>query len=197
MALYHCPFCPFGDDDSNFLMQHVGLVHPENDDSPFLVKDEPEKQRKSMETHGEGSAPKAASSGDGYIECECGEIVLLAEFSSHSDLHLAEGMAFQESEKTDLISDTTIISRDQSPYPNDGPLAGGHSDAKSSANGHLSAAHSSSPKRRSVPQKHPYSIRDWANVLLGNGPPPKPKTSKDRRRHKDAKRLGVRPKPTV
>ena len=70
MDFYHCPFCPFSDNDSSFLMNHVGLSHPETDDSPFIAKDD-------MEDHiprNDGwTGARGAPSDRGYIECECGE----------------------------------------------------------------------------------------------------------------------------
>lgn len=72
MAFYQCPFCPFSDDDSSFLINHVGLLHPETEESPFLVKDDVETmrtRRSSLEVAGARGVP----SGEDYIECECGE----------------------------------------------------------------------------------------------------------------------------
>ena len=72
MVFYHCPFCPFSNDDSSFLIQHVGLSHPETDESPFLVKDDGEDTQGGCGSPGmEGT--KGISSDGGYIECECGE----------------------------------------------------------------------------------------------------------------------------
>ena len=70
MAFYHCPFCPFSDNDSSFLINHVGLSHPETDDSPFVAKDDVEEG--SPRNDGWTGARDAPSDG-GYIECECGE----------------------------------------------------------------------------------------------------------------------------
>lgn len=70
MALYHCPFCPFGDDDSQFLIQHVGLLHPESDDSPFIVKEGGKPKRSSAASAKESDPPRVAAAEDGYIECE-------------------------------------------------------------------------------------------------------------------------------
>lgn len=170
-------------------MQHVELVHPETGDSPFVVKDEGEK-RKSVDRVGEGAGSRGATAGDGYIECECGETVLLSDFSSHSDLHLAEGMAFEEAEKAGLNSDTTILSREQSYYSDADTLASKRStDASSYSSNHSSPGSNPRSRSRGAIHKHPYSIKDWANVLLGSSPPPRPKTTKARR--KSTKRLGV------
>ncbi len=170
-------------------MQHVGLVHPETGDSPFVVEDEGQKRR-SMDSVREGARSRGATSGDGYIECECGETVLLSDFSSHSDLHLAEGMAFEEAEKAGLNSDTTILSREQSYHSDADTLASKRStDASSYSTDHSSLGSNPRSRSRGAVHKHPYSIKDWANVLLGSSPPPRSKTTKARR--KSTKRLGV------
>lgn len=74
MALYHCPFCPFSDDDSSFLINHVGISHAETEESPFIAKDYAENAQscrisEELATAGARGAP----SDGGYIECECGE----------------------------------------------------------------------------------------------------------------------------
>lgn len=71
MAFYHCPFCSFSDNDSSFLINHVGLSHPETDDSPFIAKDDVE-ENTPRSNDGWTGARDAPSDG-GYIECECGE----------------------------------------------------------------------------------------------------------------------------
>lgn len=116
-----------------------------------------------------------------------GETILLAEFSSHSDLHLAERMALEQAGKTDYDVDTVILSRDDSSLPESRPIRapctmnprGGRSGPETS----LSQA------AQSPPHRHPYSIKEWANVLLGTAPPLRPKASSRTRR--SAKRLGV------
>ena len=73
MALHHCPFCPFSDYDSSFLIQHVELSHPEDDDSPFTLKHDTERNL-AGEIAGELVGVKGApSDGASFIECECGE----------------------------------------------------------------------------------------------------------------------------
>ena len=65
-----CPFCPFEDPDEYFLIQHVETIHPENDDSPFVVKDSPRQEPLS------GPASSQGKSVDDYIECLCREFCL-------------------------------------------------------------------------------------------------------------------------
>lgn len=189
-TFYNCPFCAFGDDDSEFLVQHVGLAHPETDDSPFIVREHDRVRKNSVLSVEESAGSRGATSGDGYIECECGETVLVSEFSSHSDFHLAEGMALKEPEEMDLGKDTTILSRDHSPFATAGSMP-----SKSALHNSSSPRNRSSPssapnsQNRSPIQKHPYSIKDWANVLLGSAPKLRPKTAATRKR-RSARRLG-------
>jgi hypothetical protein len=103
MEDFGCPFCNFKDKDSYFLLQHVELIHPENGESPFIVKDdEPGRASSDPEltnnNHGKQDQSSAASLQDEYIDCphRCGERVSRAELSSHTDFHMAEEMALDE-----------------------------------------------------------------------------------------------------
>ena len=99
-----CPFCEFTDKDLYFLMQHVELIHPENGESPFIVRDG---DRSSRPYHGEDEEtaqqenqwplPRTSKENE-YVECpyECGELVPVVELSSHKDFHVAEGMALAD-----------------------------------------------------------------------------------------------------
>ena len=99
-----CPFCDFTNKDPYFLMQHVELNHPENSDSPFIVRDDDGPNRVD---HGEDEEaacqetqrpPSRNSKENEYIECpyDCGERIPSAELSSHQDFHVAEGMALTD-----------------------------------------------------------------------------------------------------
>ncbi|OJD12604.1 hypothetical protein AJ78_06828 [Emergomyces pasteurianus Ep9510] len=103
-----CPFCDFSDSDPYFLTQHVELCHPENGESPFIAAEEPSPSRQNhsadRETSDSPVPPIKSPANDdnplhGYVDCphDCGEIISTAELSSHLDLHMAEGMAFEES----------------------------------------------------------------------------------------------------
>ena len=107
-----CPFCDFTDQDSYFLLQHVELIHPENGESPFIATEQHHNESGSSSDNqkdNEGEAapqpeqttPSFASSVElrpTYVECpyHCGELVSSTELTSHTDLHLAENMAFEE-----------------------------------------------------------------------------------------------------
>ncbi|OAX79881.1 hypothetical protein ACJ72_05797 [Emergomyces africanus] len=104
-----CPFCDFSDSDPIFLTQHVELCHPENGESPFIATEElsPTTLQDHNADHKLGDFPvpsidSSANDNDplyGYADCphDCGEIISTAELSNHLDLHMAEGMAFEES----------------------------------------------------------------------------------------------------
>lgn len=85
-------------------MQHVELVHPENGESPFIVRDDDQPNRA---CHGEDEEPAHRDeesplshnpNESEYVECpySCGELVPSAELSNHKDFHVAEGMALAE-----------------------------------------------------------------------------------------------------
>ena len=75
-----CPFCNFEDSDLEILLQHVNLIHPEDGDAPYLVKEGQEQPQQIQPMEGAHD----------WVECPCGEFCLLAEFQDHLDLHDAE-----------------------------------------------------------------------------------------------------------
>ena len=98
-----CPFCGYFNMDHYFLLQHVETVHPEGvDPSPFTVADD--LNLESMDLSQERERTREGS--PEYIECQCGEFCLLAEFESHLDMHYAEGTGFDENPtpSPDLVS---------------------------------------------------------------------------------------------
>jgi len=103
-----CPFCDFVDKDSYFLLQHVELIHPENGESPFVVKDasiadqglgrvSPKHDEEAEWSNGQTLLSAKSSEGN-YLDCPygCGESILSGELQVHQDLHVAEGMALEE-----------------------------------------------------------------------------------------------------
>jgi hypothetical protein len=99
-----CPFCDFTDQDSYYLMQHVELTHPENGESPFIVRgdERPDRTYRGEDEEPAGRDEEIPSSHDAnesqYVECpyQCGELVPSAELSNHNDFHVAERMALAE-----------------------------------------------------------------------------------------------------
>ena len=99
-----CPFCEFTDKDSYFMMQHVELIHPENGESPFIVREDDRLSRTYRGEEEEAAQqqdqgpPSQISKDNEYVECpyDCGELVQATELPSHKDFHVAEGMALAE-----------------------------------------------------------------------------------------------------
>ena len=88
-----CPFCSFEDPDSTLLLQHINLLHPEDENAPYLVAQE------GQERQPEFVPPSTATTPDvDWVECDCGEFCLLVEYSDHLDLHEAEN--FDDIEST-------------------------------------------------------------------------------------------------
>lgn len=87
-SLPTCPFCPFSDQDATFVEQHIEYCHPEGgQDAPQSLSQT-------------ASAPfPTEEPDDNYIDCPhgCGETVTIAELETHLDLHVAEGIALDES----------------------------------------------------------------------------------------------------
>ena len=79
-----CPFCAFEDIDADFLLQHVNLIHPENENIPEPMIHEQEQSVLISPMEGAND----------WIECPCGEFCLLTEFQDHLDLHETEGTNF-------------------------------------------------------------------------------------------------------
>ena len=98
MESFSCPFCEFTDQDSYFLLQHVELIHPENGESPFIATEQHNDQSRSSSSSSSNPTNNEREIPATYIECpyNCGELVSSTELTSHTDLHLAENMAFEE-----------------------------------------------------------------------------------------------------
>lgn len=75
---------------------HVETVHPENGESPFLVKHD---EANTLSQNSPRPSPGGRSDSDGlsdYVECMCGEFCFLADLDIHLDMHNAEGFNFEE-----------------------------------------------------------------------------------------------------
>lgn len=90
-----CPFCPFADPDASFVAEHIEFCHPENGVASTIKDSHP------LESTGRSPSPFPVNeeSTDQYVDCPhgCGETVTTAELSTHLDLHVAEGIALDES----------------------------------------------------------------------------------------------------
>ena len=114
-------------------------------------------------------------------------LVLLSEFSSHSDLHMAEGMAFEDAENLDQNAETIISSRGQPTYTNESSVPPEWpSAAESLSPRSLTAV----PRSSNTNHEYAHGVMEWANVLFSSTPPtPRAKTAKIK--NKNARRLGV------
>jgi hypothetical protein len=86
-----CPFCEFDDHDSNILVQHIDLCHPEDRAAADWAATQ-------HDTHAHQQELDTIIP-DEYVPCPhgCGEIVANAELPLHLDLHLAESLALDDS----------------------------------------------------------------------------------------------------
>ncbi|KAG8532013.1 uncharacterized protein KY384_003649 [Bacidia gigantensis] len=108
--LLYCPFCNFVESDPNFLQQHVNLIHPEDDDAPYLVHDPPAPRCQSL-----SRATTALEGASDWVACDCGEVVLLIEYNAHLDLHEEENAYFDGiSTRAELANDTMADSHTMS-----------------------------------------------------------------------------------
>jgi len=100
--LLDCPLCDFTvlPTDDYILQLHFEQAHTE--DSPFIVKDDPEPLLHSLPSSSKRKHTQDTASSDdeeSTVACpepDCGEIVLLDDFNDHLDLHAAETLSFDE-----------------------------------------------------------------------------------------------------
>ncbi|KAL8707849.1 MAG: hypothetical protein Q9220_007203 [cf. Caloplaca sp. 1 TL-2023] len=196
MALLNCPFCPFSHGDVYSLAQHVEIIHPETDKPPAIPRhllggDD------TLSSGSEEAATALAAPPQDYIDCECGEAILLSEFDEHVQLHSAES-ADMDAEAAELLGRGVQTSPSQKPaissaVPPHSPQLKRVSIPENDT-GYASARHGDvDAKPKHVSQhhgnKHHHTVRDWIAHLLGpSGLPPRAKDGSTV--HKKAKRLG-------
>lgn len=100
-GLLDCPLCEFTvrPTDDYILQLHFEQVHTE--DSPFVVKDDPEPLPLSRGPSKRKNTQVNTSSDDeeSTVACpepDCGEVVLLDDYNDHLDLHAAETLSFDD-----------------------------------------------------------------------------------------------------
>ncbi|KAL9107549.1 MAG: hypothetical protein Q9227_007549 [Pyrenula ochraceoflavens] len=107
--LLSCPLCHFTSKESYQLMLHVETSHNENGESPFAIRESVEdmpQQEDLSRLEREVMTVPASSDQDqasDYVQCSysnCGEQILRAELSIHTDFHIAEDIALEEAEKS-------------------------------------------------------------------------------------------------
>lgn len=180
-----CPFCPYSDDDYRYVIEHVECYHSEMGESPFAVKEEADKTMMVKDHYQTGAKASDAISEDEYVECDCGELVVLSEFASHIALHESEQTI------TDVVTPATILYPSKSPEPiGEGINVAfmGKPETRASA----SSEGKSSFKRRSHSghRKSHRPVHSFIDALLG----PSPSSSSPhavRAKHQSPRRLGV------
>lgn len=171
-----CPFCPYSDDEYLYVIEHVECCHSEVGESPFAVKEESDKTVMVKDDYQTGARASDAVFDDEYVECDCGELVVISEFASHIALHESEQTI------TDVATPATILYTSKSPEPigesNNVALMG-----KPETSAAASSEGKSSPKRRSHTghRKSHRLVHSSMDTLLGPM----------RAKHKSPRRLGV------
>ena len=159
-----------------------------------MVKEGAGRQAPGVVDEDSASTSDVSSEEEEYIECECGESVVLKEFESHTELHRHEDMALHgDGEKTASL---TAAHRS--------PLRAGHasfsgtdraptiplSDIGSSQDGYPKADTVNKHRSRNTDTKQRQGVNKWKDMLLGTSlSTARSKTGKDR--HKMVRRLGV------
>lgn len=86
-AKLQCPFCDFDDYDSDILLQHLHLCHPEDPSTA------------ACDVTQDDANPASHQATNEFVPCPhgCGEAVSRADLPLHLDLHLAESLALHDS----------------------------------------------------------------------------------------------------
>ncbi|MCJ1337437.1 hypothetical protein MMC09_002719 [Bachmanniomyces sp. S44760] len=188
-GLPRCPFCDFSHSDTDYLVQHVNLRHPENGVSPFITNEESQDSRGGHRRWKRGTTSSVPSGSDDdeddkdFVECpaKCGEAITIVELPSHMELHAAEDMTWDQSDY--------LPSHDHQPYsssPNQA-LPKTLSITAKSSNAESPRLHHSQKKRKDAG-----GLSSLMELILGN--PPKGSRSAVRRTRTGAvRRLGVCP----
>lgn len=194
--LLDCPFCGFTNHDHLFLLQHVETIHPEGGrPSPFAVREEFTHQYEPPAADMEG----ASESSSAYIECQCGEFLLLRELQSHLEMHYAEGMGFDET--STAPADTAAL--ESTLYP--GKVSNAQLEFPSTSPPYVPESGPSQPfparpvverPHRGTSRNSGSAVRDLIDVLRHSTSPPSRKPSQAAR-NKVPRRLGVRESSNV
>lgn len=179
-----CPFCPYSDSDCRYVVEHVEICHPEFGDSPFIVKSEEQTPLPIVEQdEGPGQALDVPSAEE-YVECECGEMVMLSEFTSHIALHDME-------ETTADLSTPDILRPSTSPHPAGTDLSL-NSTLEASSHVYEPSNNGSSSKHRSRAGHHKnhHGVQNFMGALLGSSSSHS-RSKVPKTRQKAPRRLGV------
>ena len=189
-----CPFCTFTHSDDYLLLHHVETSHPETDrPSPFTVSESANGRHEDEDVFDESEGAKDGASE--YIECQCGEFCLLAEFESHLDMHYAEGTNFDETRRTsaDLAvpGSTLYHGRAKSPAMESPPPASVKDVVSVSSKSMTIRTKPKDPSRTRSGKSHNV-VQDFIEFIQSSTTPP-PKKFTKQITSKEPQRLGVSP----
>ncbi|KAL9595811.1 MAG: hypothetical protein Q9219_006226 [cf. Caloplaca sp. 3 TL-2023] len=197
MDLLFCPLCSFSDPGPYVLAQHVETVHPEPYEPPFVSRHLLKKDEAESSNCKEATTFQDAPSHD-YMECECGEAVLLSEFDAHVLLHSAESDNLAEHMVSLQGPVEMFPSRGHEVLPSTmSPLRSVDSKIIPTAEKPLESRFRHLETRRSNFQHHSQSIlnrqhhamREWIDLLVSSNASPS-HTKGAREHQKSARRLG-------
>lgn len=198
-----CPLCAFTTNKDYDLLLHVELSHPDPDNlrpSPFVVRegahagsrnDTIEEVEGAKDKMLDNSPPEVAE--DEYIECQCGEYCLLAEFESHLEMHYAEGMSFDDSQKSTLdpvVQKSTLYHGKASSPGMQSPPLSPIEDAVPASSSVAPIKSTASRRSHSAGRKSHSLVQDFIDVLRHSTAPPPRKPSRTEFR-RVPQRLGV------
>lgn len=202
MSTPSCPFCPFSDHSPYFLAQHIEAIHPEPDEPSFVSRHFLEDKTLMDVIRKEATTVEDAPSQD-YIDCECGEAVLLGEFDDHVQLHSAES-ADMAVDTSQLPAGVTLSPPQQrlTRPPTAPPLRsvvlnaipavakvaespGYHHGTRPSKR-----KHDLHDKHGDKQDKQQHTVKEWIDLLLGSNASPS-RANVHAPSAKDVKRLGV------
>jgi hypothetical protein len=144
-----CPFCPFKDQDADFVTQHIEFCHPEFGGAEFLSDSPPVASPR--------LSPSVDDDADKYVDCPhgCGETVASAELSNHLDLHVAECMALDDAGATPAHSTAGASYKDDHSFDEDDSfdMLDSHKGGKRGMQRDVSRANTAKPLRPHDPPK--------------------------------------------
>lgn len=190
MTASSCPFCPFSNPSLYSVVQHIETIHPEPDEPSFVSRRFLEDDL-TEHVDAKGAAMGRDAPSQDYIECECGEAVLLSEFDDHVQLHSAESadMAVDSSQLPAGVTLTPPEQRVTWP-PMASPLRAVDLNPVPAAD---DVGTRPSKPRHDLQNKHDkqhHTVKEWIDLLLGSSPPP-PRPKGHVTHTKDVRRLGV------
>lgn len=188
-----CPFCSFTthNEDHYKLLFHVETVHPESSHvSPFAVKEAKSEVDDDDAQEMEGAKEPSSE----YIECQCGEYCLLAEFESHLEMHYAEGMGFDETNRSAIGSAALGPALHQGRALSPTMESALHTPLEDLITAPRKASRRSAASRRSRSEgcRSHGLVQDFIDVLRHSNAPPSRRSSHPRPQ-KGPQRLGVSP----